>query len=597
MSEVATGLALLFITLGLTHRARTGHEFPMVKLLPRLKLLIVLGGLLLTALMARSQSPPVAEPKGVLQTAESEAAAKVDGEPPAATDAAPAPPAPSTLVWWNREIVLFRSTTSSQSPEARNQDALKNIEGASDALLEADVSMEPAEIDGESAIRFVVGGDYLFALLESDLDSLAGETLENAGDEVIGRMAEVREARLAQASAPAVAQGMTLSIAAIAVFIVALFLLRVATKKAAGWVEKRILRSNRLRFRRADLRPHLATLFEQLVKLASMIIAIYMLCVCVAFVFNQFPLTAPLGEAFRLRLRDFGAGLLGTAAGAIPGLITAAFIFLLARWGARITDRVIRGMGMAHGGETALMAPDAAKATRRIAVVIIWIFGFVLAYPYLPGSGSDAFKGISVLIGLMVSLGSTGLINQVMSGFVLLYSGSIRTREYVKIGQIEGKVTEMGILAVKVITPQHEYFTIPNAVVISNPLTNFSRLKEDTGVVVTTGVTIGYDVPWRQVHKLLLGAAAETEGVTDAHEPKVIQKALSDWYAEYTLVCYVKEPEQRTAVLSELNGRIQDGFNEADVQIMSPHFRDQPQDPIVVPKDRWFPPGNPMPGT
>ncbi|MEM1084467.1 MAG: mechanosensitive ion channel [Verrucomicrobiota bacterium] len=502
-------------------------------------------------------------------------------------------PEPSTLVWWNREITTFRSTTTSLTPAARSVDALERIDAASAEIRETAISTKKDTIDGEAVVRFQVGETYLFSLLDSDLDKLSGETLEEARKAAIENLEGVRLARIEQGSAQAIAKGVTTALVATVVFIAALFLLRMITRRLANLVEKRIRAMGSLRVSRTDLRPHLGLLGKQLIKVLAFFAAIYLFAHWIAFAFNQFPLTAPLGAAFTQRLKDFGGGLLQTIVAAIPGLVTAALILLVTRWFARLVDRIVRSMGDDSG--TGVMANDAAKATRRISVACIWILGVVLAYPYLPGSGSEAFKGISVLLGLMVSLGSSGMINQVMSGFVLLYSGSVRTGEYVKVGQIEGTITEMGILAVKVLTSTKEYLTIPNAVMITNPMTNYSRLKKDTGVPISSVVTIGYDAPWRQVHELLSNAAKETKGVSESPEPRVLQKALSDWYAEYTLTAYINEPEARNAVISELNGHIQDAFNEAGIQIMSPHYRDDPPEPLVIPKERWFPSKVPAP--
>ena len=506
-------------------------------------------------------------------------------ESPAET--APQRPAEATLVWWNRPVAVFRSPSAQLGPEARVADALKNIESVSGQLLESEVRTEPAELEDDTGHRFLIGDTYLFTLLESDLDELEGRSLDETRGEVLANLEEIRAARLEQGSAQAIARGVTVALVATVVFVLALFVLRLLPRRLAAFALRRISDWKRLKFSRADLRPHFGTLAEQIVKITGLLLGFYLLCVWVAFVFHQFPLTEPLGLAFTERLRNFGMGLLRGIAAAIPGLITATIILLVARWLAHMTDRVIRSMG--RSDDTGILAADTAKATRRIAVVAIWIFGIVLAYPYLPGSGSEAFKGISVLLGLMVSLGSTGMINQVMSGFVLLYSGSVRTGEYVKVGEIEGTVTEMGMLAVKVLTPQKEFLTIPNAVMISNPSTNYSRLAKDTGVPISVAVTIGYDAPWRQVHELLRSAAEATGGVVESPPPKVIQKALSDWYAEYVLTCYTDKAEGKNAVLSELNGEIQDAFNEAGIQIMSPHYYDDKPEPMVIPRDRWFP--------
>ena len=509
---------------------------------------------------------------------------------PAEPEATPAPAVPaSPLVWWNREVTVFRSTTAQLTPTARTTGALERIDKLSDELIETPVTTESAEVEGEASIRFLVGEDYLFSLLTSDLDQLAGQTLEEESKVITSRMEEIRQARIEQGSAEAIAKGVTAAVIATVIFIAAIFILRIISRRISIFVEKRIRAVRRLKLARTDLRPHFGLLGKQFIRVIFFLLGFYLFCIWVAFSFNQFPLTEPLGSAFTEHLKNFASGLLTTMVAAIPGLATAALILFVTRWLANIIDRVVRSMGDDADADTGVMANDTAKATRRIAIACVWIIGIVLAYPYLPGSGSDAFKGISVLLGLMVSLGSSGMINQVMSGFVLLYSGSVRTGEYIKVGEIEGTITEMGILAVKVLTPPGEFLIIPNAVMITNPMTNYSRLKKDTGVPITSVVTIGYDAPWRQVHELLTSAANATKGAVQNPEPKVLQKALSDWYAEYTLIIYAAEPQGRGAILSELNGHIQDAFNEAGIQIMSPHYKDDPPEPMVIPKDRWFP--------
>jgi small-conductance mechanosensitive channel len=136
------------------------------------------------------------------------------------------------------------------------------------------------------------------------------------------------------------------------------------------------------------------------------------------------------------------------------------------------------------------LAPDTAKATRRLTAVLIWVFALTVAYPYIPGSNSDAFKGISVFVGLMVSLGSAGLVNQVMSGLVVAYSRALKAGDFVRVGTTEGTVGEVGMLSTKVITPKREAVTVPNAVLVGSPITNYSRLADGQGAIVGTKVTM-----------------------------------------------------------------------------------------------------------
>jgi small-conductance mechanosensitive channel len=232
--------------------------------------------------------------------------------------------------------------------------------------------------------------------------------------------------------------------------------------------------------------------------------------------------------------------------------------------------------------------PETAQPTRRIVVALLWVFALVVAYEYLPGSESDAFKGISVFVGLVVSLGSSGIMNQVMSGLMVTYSRAVRPGDFVRLGEIEGTVTQLGLLSTKVRTPKNEEVTIPNAVVVSHAATNFSRFAESDGVYTPTSITIGYDAPWRQVHALLLMAAERTPGIRQTPKPAVAQTELCDFYVRYTLLVCLEEPARRLRTLNVLHGNIQDAFNEYGVQIMSPNYEADPGDRKVVPPSRWY---------
>jgi small-conductance mechanosensitive channel len=188
---------------------------------------------------------------------------------------------------------------------------------------------------------------------------------------------------------------------------------------------------------------------------------------------------------------------------------------------------------------------------------------------------------------LMISLGSSGIVNQVMSGFTITYSRALRLGDFVRIGDVEGTVTHLGTLSTKIKTERREEVTIPNAVVISQVMTNYSRFAESEGVLLPTTVTIGYDAPWRQVHALLLLAAERTPGIRQQPPPVVRQSKLDDFYVAYTLLMVPEEPHLRLVVLDRLHANIQDAFNEHGVQIMSPHYEMDPQAAKLVPRDRW----------
>jgi small-conductance mechanosensitive channel len=215
-----------------------------------------------------------------------------------------------------------------------------------------------------------------------------------------------------------------------------------------------------------------------------------------------------------------------------------------------------------------------------------------MAYPYIPGSNTEAFKGLSVLAGLMLSLGASSLVGQAASGLILTYGRAFRKGEFVRVADQEGTVTEMGIFTTRIRTGLGEELTISNASILGSTTRNYSRAVHGKGFVLDTLVTIGYDTPWRQVHAMLIEAATRTAGVLSDPQPKVFQTSLSDWYPAYRLVCQAipEGPMPRAILLSNLHANIQDVFNEYGVQIMSPHYFADPAAPKVVNPEDWCPP-------
>ena len=325
---------------------------------------------------------------------------------------------------------------------------------------------------------------------------------------------------------------------------------------------------------------------QSVVRLVTTAAMIFIGYLWLLFCFAQFSFSAAWGEQlsqFLVNLSlDLGRGVLG----AIPGLFVVLLTALIARWCVRVINVVFKEV---EQGKLALpgLERETARTTQTLLIVAVWLFALVAAYPFIPGSDTEAFKGLSVLVGLMITLGSTGLINQVISGLFVIYSRSVRSGDYVRIGDIEGEVIRVGFLATKLKTPRREEITLPHSVLVGTATTNYSRLAGDDGMVVTVSVTIGYDVPWRQVHALLLLGAARTQGIRAEPAPRVLQRELSDFYVQYQLLAHLQDGKNRAEVISELHAQIQDAFNEFGTQIMSPHFESQPERKIFVPKSEW----------
>jgi len=315
---------------------------------------------------------------------------------------------------------------------------------------------------------------------------------------------------------------------------------------------------------------------------------VVLLYLWITFLLNRFPYTRPWGLASRGFFIRTLQQLFSGAVAAVPGLVTALIILGIVRVITKLIqdffDGVAKGTVQFPGVYT-----ETADATRRLINTVLWLFGLVIAYPYIPGAQSDAFKGVSVFVGILFTLGSAGVVGHLMSGLVLVYSRALKRGDFVKVGEVEGIVTEVGPLSTKIVNIKKEEFTLPNTVMVSSVIKNYSRQASQNGLAASTSVTIGYDAPWRQVHEILKSAAEKTSGVRKEPGPFVLQTALSDFYVEYQLIVHLEDPLKRLFTLSTLHQNIQDVFNEQGVQIMSPHFEAQPGTPVLVPKSKWFP--------
>ncbi len=216
--------------------------------------------------------------------------------------------------------------------------------------------------------------------------------------------------------------------------------------------------------------------------------------------------------------------------------------------------------------------PDWANPTFQIIKILVYAFMLVVIFPYLPGSDSPAFKGVSVFLGLLFTFGSAGSLSNIIAGLVLTYMRAFHIGDRVKIGDITGDLIEKNLLVRRIRTIKNEIISIPNSNVMNSHIINYSSGALDRGLIVYTTITIGYDVPWRQVHALLIAAASATELTENDPAPFVLQTALDDFFVSYQLNAYTKHPNKQAVIYSQLHQHIQDKFNEAGVEIMSPHF-------------------------
>lgn len=319
------------------------------------------------------------------------------------------------------------------------------------------------------------------------------------------------------------------------------------------------------------------------------LVVIFIIYIFANFALSLFPQTRYSAQ----RLFQFVVGPLSRIVNAlidfIPDFLFLVVVFLIMRYALKLA----RGMFAAIDKKRLQIKgfeADWAWPTYRIVRMGIIVFALVIAYPFIPGSDSAAFKGVSVLLGVLFSLGSTSVISNVIAGYTMTYRRAFRIGDRVKIGDTVGDVTEMRILVTHLKTPKNEEVVIPNSTILNGEVTNYSTMARDQGLILHTTVGIGYDVPWRQVEAMMLLAAEKTEGLLKEPQPFIRQKSLGDYAVNYELNAYCDNASQMVELYTKMHRNIQDVFNENGVQIMSPAYKADPDEPKVVPKEQWYTP-------
>ena len=305
------------------------------------------------------------------------------------------------------------------------------------------------------------------------------------------------------------------------------------------------------------------------------------------FVLARFPWTRAVAN----RLFDWVTGPLATMGQAIiaeiPDLIFLAILFYVSRFVLRLIrlffDAVTRGTVTLAGFD-----PDWAMPTYKIARFAVIAFGLIVAYPYIPGSHSDAFKGISIFLGVVFSLGSSSAIANVIAGYLMTYRRAFRVGDRVQIGDVIGDVIELRLQATHLRTLKNEEAIIPNSQLLNGQVVNYSSLAAKQGLILHTTVGIGYETPWRQVEAMLLVAAERTPGLLREPLPFVLQQSLGDFAVNYELNAYCGDARDMMPLYTALHRNILDVFNEYGVQIMTPAYEGDPEQPKLVPKEQWY---------
>jgi len=322
-------------------------------------------------------------------------------------------------------------------------------------------------------------------------------------------------------------------------------------------------------------------------KAVRLMLVVALLLVYVGYVLAQFPATRGLSS----NMVTFALGPLDVIVqgvlGSVPGLMFLAVLFVLLRLSLRMVRLFFAGLerGAFHVGT---FDPEWAQPTYKIIRIVVVAFGLVVAYPYIPGAQSAAFQGISIFAGIMFSLGSSTAIANIVAGYMLIYRRAFKIGDLIRVGEHIGEVTTRRLQVTHLRSPKNEEIIIPNSQLLTSEVVNFSSIGRRQGLILHTEVAIGYSTPWRQVEAMLIDAAQRTQGLGSDLGAFVFEKQLGEFAVTYELNVYCTNVNAMRALYSALHRNVLDVFNEHGVQIMTPAYEGDPEQPkIVAPKD-WF---------
>ena len=470
-----------------------------------------------------------------------------------------------------KELFLIRERILSFAPEER----ARAINARLARILENPGSprSQVTVIDGETSSDLFAGEMLVMVVTEKDAAAEGKPRLQLAREnaaKINSALEDYREGR----SLSILLWSVLYALLATVALIVALLLIRLLFSRIYTTIDT--LRTTRIRAVKIQdfeviTADRLAAGLLFLTRGVRVVLMLLLLYFYLPLVFSFFPWTsgfaAKLTEYAVAPLRAMGSALISS----LPKLIFVAVIILVMRY-------VIKAVGLLFAelekGSISFEGfyPEWSQPTFKIVRFLLIAFTAIIAFPYLPGSDSPAFRGVSIFLGVLFSLGSTSAVANVVAGVILTYTRAFTVGDRVRINDNTGDVIEKNLLATHIRTIKNVEITIPNSLVLASHVLNYSAQSRDAKLILHTSITIGYDAPWRTVHELLISAALATGNVLAEPRPFVLQTALNDFYVTYELNAFTDDPHVMSMTYSDLHQNIQDAFNKGGVEIMSPHY-------------------------
>jgi small-conductance mechanosensitive channel len=484
----------------------------------------------------------------------------------------------AVVPWPGAAVVLGRDTLfyirAGLGPFTPQQRATVAADRIRRAVREQLASFDSAvAVDNGRSTDVKVGSTVLFTVTDEDGDS-AHTTRAALATERARALTAAVTARLPREIRKQILLGAGFTVIASVLFL----LIALGTTRFLAWTVRRIqswrgTRVRPLRLRRFEIfsSAQIAEFLIGATRIVRTVVLLVLGYVYISVVFSFFPwtrgFTGTLVGWVVEPLRFVGLAVVRF----VPNLIFILIIIAATRFLLKVIHPVFKGIGSGRL-ELPNFPAEWAEPTYKLVRLFVLVLALIVVFPYLPGSQSDAFKGVSVFVGLLLTLGSTSATANLVAGVVLTYMRPFRVGDRVRIADTTGDVLERTLLVTRVRTIHHEDITIPNAMVLASHIVNFSSSVRDAGLILHTSVTIGYDTPWRKVHQLLLAAAAATEGIVKEPQAYVLQTSLDDSYVSYQLNAFTDQPNAIHLTYARLHEQIQDAFNAAGVEILSPRY-------------------------
>jgi small-conductance mechanosensitive channel len=485
-----------------------------------------------------------------------------------------------------RTLAEVRGVAGKPAAERAAEIAARVVDAARDPAVQPE---QLHIVETELASQIQAGDRFIMAVL--DADALVEQMDRRALAEVELRL--IRDALVryrAERTPERLREGIRNASLATLAFVVALVaVLWVARRIAAAATARLKPRVLAMRVHAIQLAPgeHVWTSITTAARGLRLLVVALLVYLYAQYALTQFPATRVAGERLASYLLDPLHRMGRAFVTELPSLMFLLVLFFVVRVILRMLGLYFAaiGSGAIHvaGFERIWAGP-----TYRLVRLGVIAFALVVAYPYIPGSESEAFKGLSIFAGVLISIGSSSFIANYMAGYTLIYRKLFSVGDRVRIGDVVGEVLEMKVQVTRMRSFKNEEVIVPNSAILQSTVVNYSTLAASRGLILHTSVGIGYEVPWRQVEGMLLAAAERTRGVLKDPPPFVLHKSLGDFAVQYEVNAYVDTADDLAGRYTELHAHILDVFNEHGVQIMTPAYEGDTAEPMVVPRERWF---------